>query len=404
MSATTSVPDIQFTPTGLVLPAEQDILAGVQADMNAAFGGNLNPSLSTPQGQLSTSMTAIIGDKNSEIASIVNQVDPAKAEGRMQDAIGRIYFIDRKPGTPTTVTATCVGLSGTVIPVGAKAQDGSGNLYLCAQAGAIGAGGSVDLPFSCSANGPTACQTGTLTKIYQAIPGWDSINNAAPGVVGRNVESRAEFELRRQESVAKNGQSLVASIYGNLVDVDGVTDAYVNENPLPTAVTIGGYTLAPHSVYAAVVGGQASDIANAVWIKKSLGCNYNGNTTFTIKDETNYSYPYPEYTVKWVTPDPLPVKFAVQLANNPLLPSDIVAQVKSAIVAAFNGQDGGIRARTGATIFASRFYGGVSAIAPSVVSILSILIGSPTANATSMTVNIDRVPTIDPNDIAVTLV
>lgn len=403
MSATTSVPDIQFTSTGLVLPAEQDILSGVQSDMNAAFGGKLNPSLSTPQGQLATSMTAIIGEKNSQIASIVNQVDPAKASGRMQDAIGRIYFIDRKEGAPTVVIATCSGLAGTVIPLGAKAQDGSGNLYLCTQAGTIDATGSVDLPFSCSVNGPISCPANALTKIYQAVNGWDSINNADDGVVGRNVETRAEFELRRQESVAKNGQSLVASIYGNLVDVDGVTDAYVIENPTPDPVTIGGYTLGKNSLYAAVVGGNAPDIAAAIFNKKSLGCNYNGDTSYTITDQENYSYPYPQYTVKWVTPDPLPVKFAVQLANNPLLPSDIVAQTKAAIVAAFTGQDGGIRARIGATIFASRYYAGISAIS-SVVSILSLQLGNPTASATSMTVPIDHVPTIDPDDITVDLI
>ncbi|MCP8712982.1 hypothetical protein IGB19_35380, partial [Streptomyces sp. AC04842] len=120
--ATSQVPRVQFTPEGLVLPEESEILAGVLADMDSAFGGGLNKSLETPQGQLASTTTAIIGDKNSEFASYVNQVDPAFAAGRMQDAIGRIYFLDRKPGTATTVIATCMGLTGVTIPVGARAQ------------------------------------------------------------------------------------------------------------------------------------------------------------------------------------------------------------------------------------------------------------------------------------------
>ena len=47
---TTSVPQPTFGPTGyIILPAESAILTGVFADINAAFGGNLNPGLTTPQ-------------------------------------------------------------------------------------------------------------------------------------------------------------------------------------------------------------------------------------------------------------------------------------------------------------------------------------------------------------------
>ena len=53
MAVTTNVPPITFnTATGFTGPTQQDILTGVQQDFNAAFGGGLNPSLSTPQGQL----------------------------------------------------------------------------------------------------------------------------------------------------------------------------------------------------------------------------------------------------------------------------------------------------------------------------------------------------------------
>src|SRR5579872_5528926 len=124
-----SVPKIQFTPAGLIIPAETDVLAGVQADINAAFGGGLNPALETPQGQLASSEAAIIGDKNNEFALFVNQVDPQFADGRFQDAIARIYFLTRKPATSTAVAVTLTGVPGTLIPAGTFAQDTSGNTY-----------------------------------------------------------------------------------------------------------------------------------------------------------------------------------------------------------------------------------------------------------------------------------
>lgn len=401
--ATSQVPRVKFTPEGLVLPQESEILAGVLADMDSAFGGGLNKNLDTPQGQLASTTTAIIGDKNSEFAKYVNQVDPALAAGRMQDAIGRIYFLDRKPGTATTVIATCMGLTGVTIPVGTRAQAVDGNIYLCTQAGTIPASGSIDLPFSCSVNGPISCAAGTLNQIYQAIPGWDSVLNADAGTVGSNVESRAEFEERRRQSVAINARSSLQSIYAAVANLDGVIDVYVTENNLSIAQTIGGVSLVPHSIWVAVVGGKAADIAMAIWRKKSNGAGYNGNTSYTVEDRDGYSYPYPSYVVKWETPAALPVKFAVQLANNPALPSNIVDLTKQAIIDAFNGADGGQRARIGSTIYASRFYAPVSQLGTS-VSILSLLLGDSTPTAASLTVPINRRPTVSAADIAVTLV
>ena len=57
---TTNVPAIQFTTAGIVVPEESAILTGVQEDINAAFGGNLNfTNLNTPQGQLASSWAAV---------------------------------------------------------------------------------------------------------------------------------------------------------------------------------------------------------------------------------------------------------------------------------------------------------------------------------------------------------
>ena len=121
-----SVPTIQFTPGGLVIPTDAAILAGVQADIDAAFGGGTNPALETPQGQIASSESAIISDKNAEVALIVNQVDPRYSDGIFQDAIGRIYYLTRKPATSTSVVATLGGAPGTVIPAGTLAQDTNG--------------------------------------------------------------------------------------------------------------------------------------------------------------------------------------------------------------------------------------------------------------------------------------
>jgi len=404
MSAS-SVPPIEFALAGVVLPQDAAILAGVQADYDAAFGGGLNPALETPQGQLASSQSAIISDKNAEIAYYVNQVDPQYATGRFQDAIGRIYFLTRKGATATAVTATLGGIPGTVVPAGTFAQDTSGNTYVLNGNATIGAASTVDAEFQNLATGPIACPAGTLTSVYQAVTGWDTITNAADGTLGSNVENRPDFEYRRKNSVALNGHGTPQAIYANVFALADVLDVYVIDNPTGATVNTGAtnYPVLAHSVYVAVVGGADAEVARAIWDKKDLGCNYNGNTSVTVTDDSGYSYPQPSYVVTFERPDALPIKFAVRIVNSPTLPADIVARVKAAIIARFNGADGTTRERIGSTILASRYYGAVTSTADN-TSLLDILIGTTTPTLTQILVGIDQKPTLSAADISVTLV
>lgn len=405
MSGTSSVPPVQFTLTGLVLPTEGEILAGVQADQNAAFGGNLNPALNTPQGQLATSQTACIANANATFAEFVNQVDPDTADGFMQDAIARIYFLTRQPGTPTAVQCLCTGLFGTSIPVGAQAQDTSGNLYVCTQAGVIPNTGNITLSFANAVNGPIACPANTLNQIYQAIPGWDSINNPADGVEGANVETRAAFEFRRKNSVAAGANGSMPAIYAGVFAVPGVIDAYVTQNNTGSTVNTGStaFPIIAKSVYVAVVGGDALEVAEAIWNNTNVGAAYNGNTTVNVTDPSPYQIPIPTYPVSFERPTATPIKFAVQIANSTALPVNIVTLVQNAIIASFNGTDGSLRARIASLVLASKFYGPVSLIGPE-VSILSILIGISSATLTSVQMGIDQAPTINASNISVALI
>jgi Baseplate J-like protein len=469
MAITTNVPSPTFGATGFVAPTESAILTGVEADINGAFGGNLNMDLTTPQGQLASSETAIIGDKNNQFLALANGVDPAYAAGRMQDGIGRIYFIERNAAQSTVVSVVCTGLVNVSIPVGSQIQASDGNLYLSTVAGTIPVSGTITLSFACATTGPIACPPQTF-QIYKSIPGWDTAISAVDGVLGNDVETRVDFEYRRQQSVALNAQGSIESVRGAVLNVSGVLDAYATENVLDvqsgavvtgaisgatltvsavaagtiatgqivtgtgvaqgTTITafvsgsggtgtytvdisqsvgsetlhcsVGGFLLAPHSLYVGAYGGAAQDIANAIWTKKSPGCNYNGNTTETVVD-SSYSLPQPSYSVTFQTLIPTTILFAVSMASNSLVPTDVITQVQTSIISAFTGADGGTRARSGSRIFASRFYAGIAALG-SWAEIISIQLGVGTANQNSVLMRIDQIPTTSASNIAVAVI
>ena len=207
-----TVAKIAFTDKGVSIPEEPIILDDVLAGIDDAFGGGLNKSLSTPQGQLAQSLTAIIGDKNTQILEVSNQIDPERNSGKWQDAIGRIYFMERMAGRGTVVQATCYGLVGSLIPAGSLAQDANGYIYASTANAVIGADGSVVVQFQNQSPGPIACPQNSLTRIYLAVTGWERIDNAHAGVLGAEVENRYDFEQRRRNSVAIASTSMVASV------------------------------------------------------------------------------------------------------------------------------------------------------------------------------------------------
>lgn len=402
----TNVPPVVITPTGPVIPQQSAVLAGVLADSNVAFNTTLNPDKRTPQGQLASSTTAIISDANAMWAWLISQIDPDNAEDFMQDAIGRIYFMTRQPGTPTTVQLLCTGAFNVTIPLGAQVRDTNGNRYVCALAGTIGVSGNITLPFTCVNLGPTPCPANTVTTILNGPNGWDTVNNPLAGAVGSNVESRAAFEYRRQQSVAINGHGSIQSIGAAVFNVPGVIDVYAIENFEDITVNTGvtNYPVVAHSIYVAVVGGDPNAIGLAINSKKNDGSNMNGNTTVVIVD-SSYDAPQPTYNYAYNIPTNTAFKFAVQIQNSTSLPADIVTQVQNAVVNSFIGADGSKRARTGSTVLAGKFYAPISAIGPE-VNVVSVLLNlAPgTANLTNVTLGIDQFPTLQPSDVAVTLV
>ena len=388
----TNVPEIEITATGLKLPTELDILKGVLADFNTAFGGNLNLNLETPQGQLASSLAAIIADKNNQIAWLANQVHPDYAEGFMQDAIAKIYFLERKQATDSVVTCEFMGLAGTRIPKGFIVKDTLGNNWVLQQNISILAGGTVT--GTLSAKGSIHAKAHTVNQMYQTIVGLDRVDNTQDAIAGKLTESRAEFRDRRQRSVAINAHGTPQAVYANVFALDGVSDVYVVDNPKGEVVTLNGYRLKPHSIYVAVVGGNNQQIAKTILQYAGNGCDFNGNTNVTVYDD-NYSEPKPAYQVSFMRPVDLPIYFRVRVEQGaPIGYQDVI---KQAIIAAFNGDN---KARIGANIYAIRYVAPVVKAMPD-AHVLDVEIGLASSMGNMVSVGIHQKPAISANNIEV---
>ena len=349
---------ISFDPdTGLSAQDTAAIRAAIVADWENIFDdedATLNSDPESPAGQIIDSMAVLITAKDAELLELANQFNPATADGRFQDALAKIYFISRKVAEPTVVTCQCMGLQNTVIPAGAIIMNTDGYRLKALGAVTIPAAGTVNAEFVCEQTGPIDIGANTCTKIVTVIPGWDMVSNSVAGVLGRDAESRAEFEYRRHASVANNAHGSVSALYGTLANIAGVLDVQVLENRSDVAETQWGLSVPGHSVAVCIYGGSNTAIAEAIYNKLGNGCGTTGSTT------VNYTAPDTGvvYSYKVVRPTAQNFKIKVTIRRTESTPGTIVQDLQTALVNDFYGQDensGNVRVGLAQTVYASRF-------------------------------------------------
>ena len=408
---------------GLEAPETSAIRQQVAADWVDAFNTNdgspaLDTEAATPAGQLIDAETSYIAQANAELLYLASQFDPRKAEGVFQDALAAIYFLTRKTAAHTTVQCVCTGLAGTDIPLGALAQDSNGVKYQAVNsnpnatvAATIPLGGIITVTFEALEAGAVQCDANTLNSIITVVAGWDTINNPNAGTQGWLQETQADFEQRRFASVANNAHGSVLAIQGSLNNLDDVIDCVVLENDTSATQLISDINIPSHSVAIIIYGGDDDDIAETIYNKKSAGCGTTGTTTSgggsTITG-TAISYTEPStnavYSYNIIRPTTQAVSLVVTIDYMTSLNSSYVSDIKTAILADFNGTNTdswNTRVTMGQTVYASRFSTAVltTAQVPSLYSITIGLNGGAQSNVIAIPAYV--MPTLSEADITV---
>ena len=388
-----TIPPLQITDTGIKAPPTNEIIDGVWEMFKKAFGKDINTAMNTPQGQLVTSLAAIITDERNQMINLLNQFDPRYAQGIWQDGLGYIYFMTRKHATHSSVEIVLTGLTGTTIAAGTLFNDVNGNTWQTTQKTIIGNDGCATAHALCTRSGIVDAAPDTITTIPKAISGLDRITNPYAAIAGVNEESRIDFERRRYASVAVNSKNTNASTYGAVADLADVKDVFVIDNPTDETIQVGAtnYPVIRNSILVAVIGGDDETIARTILTKAGSGCSFNGNTECVIADTENFPVRPPIYKVKFLRPALVPVFFQVTVADRDLLSYQDSEAIKEAIIKAFSS--GTAKATIGQPVIASKFICPVAAAIPH-LSIVSLKISKEQENWLDMlNIGVDEFPT-----------
>jgi hypothetical protein len=356
------IPKPTVTDKGIIAPPSEEVLQGLWAMFVAAFGPDIAQVLNTPQGQMSTSLTASFRDRDDQMVQLMNQIDPQYSTGIWQDAIARLYFLTRQGVTRSTAQVTFFGLAGSVIPQGFQVQDQAGNVWVLKAQATIQVNGEVVATVECQVLGAISASPNTITIVVEAMSGVDRVTNPSAAIAGKQEESRDDFEIRRADSVSANAKNTDSAVRGSVANLPSVIDVWVKSNHdiAPTTMGVTNYPVPQHSILVSAVGGIDYDIAWQILVKAGSGCGFAGNTEVTVTDSDALTVEAPTYSVKFLRPTTTTVKFKVTFDDITQLSYPDEQAIKNSILTAL--QSGRTRARIAQNLRAVQYVSAVTAV------------------------------------------
>lgn len=262
---------------GLQLQRYDETLNQIQTDLNGIYAtdGNLiNFDSDTPDGQFTNILAQIATDNRELVQDVYNSFDPDKVSGILQDIRYSLNYLVRNGGTFTIQnidvtcdsTVTLQGLDDKYNDINASAycvSDNAGNNWYLIDTTTIIAG-THSLPFRSQNMGLVQPTIGTIVNQVTKVLGVTNvINSVAPTTLGVTQESDENFRVRRSRSTATYGQNNNDAMLGQILALEGVTDArnFVN---IPGNIDYNP-NIPDYVVWNIVEGGANDDIANVIY-------------------------------------------------------------------------------------------------------------------------------------------
>ena len=322
------------TGRGVIVPDTSTVLGDVQNEFKAVFGNDLDVSPETVQGRLIEMITRSRLFSIQACAAVSNMLNLNTANGFVLDDLGSLFLLSRQPATYTTTSVVLSGVNGTIVPEGTRLKTTGGEIFVNVEDYTIGS--PVNATFRAQEKGVVPCPANTLTIILDAVNGLESANNPANPVLGRELESDAEFRNRIRGSLNVNSIAVISAIKANLEQIEGVVGTYLYDNYSGSDVVVDEITVPAHSILAIVDGGDSEEIANVLYNKKTIGAGYLASTTdpdIQIVSETVLDPIYgTSYTVKFARPKIVDLEVVITVARQNYTGDDLETAVKTAIV------------------------------------------------------------------------
>lgn len=373
--------------TGLHVPEYSDIKTTLESAWQGIYGSDIYLEPDSQDGQLIAVFALALLDTYQAMEQVYQGFSPSTASGETLSRVVKINGIRRQAGSYSTADVTITGTAGTTITNGIIA-DVAGQKWDLPETVVIPSSGQIVVTATAQDEGEITAQAGQITKIMTPTRGWQTVTNAAAATVGAATETDAALRLRQAYSVALPSSTILEGTLGAVLSVDGVSKATIYENDTSSTDANG---IPAHSISVVAQGGSATDIAKAIWLKKTPGCGTYGTTAEVITDSNGIAT-----TIRFYRPTITAVAVTVNITPEAGYLAATGEAIKAAVAKYINdlaiGADVSIARVTAAAITAGPAY-----------DVSSVTIGKvgQSQSASNLVIPFNGLATCDTDDISV---
>jgi hypothetical protein len=272
---------ITLDANGVSIDTFDVILAEVQDEFRSKVAINIATDLKSSAGQIQHAMATREEQQQQAVLRLYQNQDARSAEGVHQDQRNSLLGVTRQADTPAEVLGTATGTPATNLPNGSRLSVGGFVFQIADGPYTIGGGGTVT-GVKLVAELPGALDVTLLGAwtIVDVISGFTSFADTSQPVVGRLVETDAEYRAAAEvERFSRAAGSLLA-IEAAVALVTGVTSVNAVHNVTTDPVDANGIPL--YQINVIVEGGLDADVAQAIFDSGPAGHTYYGTTTVVV--------------------------------------------------------------------------------------------------------------------------
>ncbi len=326
-----------LTAQGLTTASQQELLTNKTQSLQKIYG-DIDLNSNTPDGQAVNIEIQSILDLQNLLVSIYNSFDPDNAYGVQLEQRCAINGVQKQAGTYSVTPETIVivkpntylyGLDQADQPV-YTISDNTGNQWLLQTTQSNLSPGTIVCDFRAATPGANITIPNSINIPVTIVLGVLSVNNpTAQSIVGLNEESDANLKIRRAISVAISSQGYEKGLRAALLNIPGISSAFVYENKTNTTdingvpehtiwVIVDGFPIVlvlsqwvstltysygdivssaginyiswqdnnlNHAVSDPAYWGIYNPVAQTIYIKRNAGCGMIGETSYTVTQD-----------------------------------------------------------------------------------------------------------------------
>lgn len=317
---------------GFVKKEYADILDDMTAKAQQLFGADINTSASTPLGIILRIFAWFLSICWDTAELVYNSGFVNKAEGVQLDNLGSNAGLQRNPAAHSYVELSFTGVPGTVIETETEFSTADDTHFLLIEDVTLDTNGNGSGQATSEDMGAyTNVGAGTITEQVAPDDSITSVINPEAASGGADQEDDLSFRNRLITASEGNGSATQNAIISTLLAVSGVRSAAIVTNRTMQPDSAGN---PPKSVHAYVLGGTATDIAQALFSSVSAGTETVGAQQVAVSDLSGNSH-----TMCFDYAAEVQVYVKAVLTTNSAFPTDGVQQVQNYITQYIGGVD-----------------------------------------------------------------